>query len=105
MLRQSQGRQYRGHALTAGALQNQSVQLLLQMIQRDDAYKFLKNVRGSPAYFQKVMDDVLAMIRLLGLPTWFFTLSAADMPLAGSMDAPSLMRKLLQCCLRRRASG
>ena len=77
VLRQSQGRQYRGQALTAGAVQNQSV--LLQMIQRDDAYKFLKNVRGSPAYFQKVMYDVLAMIRQLGLPTWFFTLSAADM--------------------------
>ena len=26
----------------------------------------------------KVMYDVLAMIRPLGLPTWFFTLSAAD---------------------------
>ena len=77
VLRQSQGRQYRGQALTAGAVQNQSV--LLQMIHRDDAYKFLKNVRGSPAYFQKVMYDVLAMIRQLGLPTWFFTLSAADM--------------------------
>ena len=77
VLRQSQGRQYRGRTLTAGAVQNQSV--LLQMIQRDDAYKFLKNVRGSPAYFQKVMYDVLAMIRQLGLPTWFFTLSAADM--------------------------
>ena len=49
------------------------------MIQRDDAYHFLKNVRGSPAYFQKVMYDVLAMIRQLGLPTWFLTLSAADM--------------------------
>ena len=77
VLRQSQGRQYRGQALTAGAVQNQSV--LLQMIQRDDAYRFLKNVRGSPAYFQKVMYDVLAMIRQLGLPTWFLTLSAADM--------------------------
>ncbi len=77
VLRQSQGRQYRGQALTAGAVQNQNV--LLQMIQRDDAYRFLKNVRGSPAYFQKVMYDVLAMIRQLGLPTWFLTLSAADM--------------------------
>ena len=48
------------------------------MIQRDDAYRFLKNVRDLPAYFQKVMYDVLAMIRQLGLPTWFLTLSAAD---------------------------
>ena len=47
---QSPGRLYRGQALTAGAVQNDSV--LLKMMQRDDAYLFLKNVRGSPAYFQ-----------------------------------------------------
>ena len=49
------------------------------MIQKDYAYRFLKNVRGSPAYFQRVMYDVLGMIRQLGIPTWFLTLSAADM--------------------------
>ena len=77
MLRQSQGRLYRGQALTAGAIKN--VEVLHQMIRKDDAYRFLKNVRGSPAYFQRVMYDVLGMIRQLGLPTWFLTLSAADM--------------------------
>ena len=77
MLRQSKGRLYRGQVLTAGVIQDQSV--LLQMIQRDDAYKFLKNVRGSPAYFQRVQYEVLAMIRQLGIPTFFLTLSAADM--------------------------
>ena len=77
VLRQSQGRLYRGQTITAGTIKDQSV--LLQMMQRDDAYRFLKNVRGSPAYFQRVVYDVLAMIRQLGLPTWFLTLSAADM--------------------------
>ena len=77
MLRQSKGRLYRGQVLTAGVIHDQSV--LLQMIQRDDAYKFLKNVRGSPAYFQRVQYEVLAMIRQLGNPTFFLTLSAADM--------------------------
>ena len=77
VLRQSKGRLYRGQVLTAGVIQDQSV--LLQMIQRDDAYKFLKNVRGSPAYFQRVQYEVLAMIRQLGIPTFFLTLSAADM--------------------------
>ena len=74
MLRQTQGRLHRGQALIAGTIRNQ--QVIQQMIQRDDAYHFLKNVR---AYFQKVMYDVLGMIRQLGLPTWFLTLSAADM--------------------------
>ena len=76
-LRQTQGRLHRGQALTAGAVRNQ--QVISEMIQKDDAYRFLKNVRGSPAYFQRVMYDVLGMIRQLGLPTWFLSLSAADM--------------------------
>ena len=76
-LRQTQGRLHRGQRLTAGAVRNQ--QVVNEMIQKDYAYRFLKNVRGSPAYFQRVMYDVLGMIRQLGIPTWFLTLSAADM--------------------------
>ena len=33
----------------------------------------------SPPYYQRTFYDLLAMIRQLGTPTWFFTLSAADM--------------------------
>ena len=36
-------------------------------------------MRGSPAYFQRVQYEGLAMIRQLGIPTFFLTLSAADM--------------------------
>ena len=39
----------------------------------------MNDLRGSPAYWQTVQYDVLAMIRQLGIPTWFLTLSAADM--------------------------
>ena len=69
---------HRGQVLTAGAIRNQ--QVISDMIQKDYdyAYRFLKNVRGSPAYLQRVMYDVLG-IRQLGIPTWFLTLSAADM--------------------------
>ena len=49
------------------------------MIRTDTAFKFLKNVRGSPAYWKTVLLDLLAMVRQLGMPTWFLTLSAADM--------------------------
>ena len=63
--------------LTAGSVRNQ--QIVNGMIQKDYAYRFLKNVRGSQAYFQRVMYDVLGMIGQLGIPTWFLTLSAADM--------------------------
>ena len=46
---------------------------------KDKAYQFMKNVRGSPVYYQRTFYDLLAMMRQLGTPTWFLTLSAADM--------------------------
>ena len=48
-------------------------------MRNEQAYKFLKNVRGSPAYWQDPLYDVLAMLQTLGIPTWFLTLSAADL--------------------------
>ena len=40
---------------------------------------FLKTFSGSPAYWQNELFDVLAMLHALGIPTWFLTLSAADL--------------------------
>ena len=50
-----------------------------QFVRTNKAYSFMKNIRGSPPYYQRTFYDLLAMIRQLGIPTWFFTLSAADM--------------------------
>ena len=36
-------------------------------------------MRGSPPYYHKTFCKLLAMIRQLETPTWFFTVSAADM--------------------------
>ena len=52
---------------------------LQQLIRTEQAYKFLKNIRDSPAYWQSELYDVLAMLRSLGIPTFFLTLSAADL--------------------------
>ena len=52
-LRQTQGRLHRGQVLTTGSVRNK--QIVNEMIQKDYAYRFLKNVCGSPAYFQRVM--------------------------------------------------
>ena len=73
----SWGRTLGGHKITAGQLQNSSV--VEQLAQNEQAYKFLKNVRGSPAYWQDQLFDVLAMLWMLSIPTWFLTLSAADL--------------------------
>ena len=61
---------------TAAQARNQTV--LSQFVRKDRAYSFMKNIRGSPPYYQRTFSDLLAMIRQLGTPTWFFTLSAAD---------------------------
>ena len=73
----SQGRTLGGHKITAGQLQNPAV--LDQLVRNEQAYKFLKNVRGSPAYWQDQLYDVLAILQTLSIPTWFLTLSAADL--------------------------
>ena len=73
----SQGRTLEGHNITAEHLQNPAV--LEQLVRNEQADKLLKNVRGSPAYWQDQLYDVLAMPQTLGIPTWFLTLSAADL--------------------------
>ena len=56
----SQGRTIGGHKITAGHLWNPAV--LEQLGRNEQAYKFLKNVRGSSAYCQDQLYDVLAML-------------------------------------------
>ncbi|MES9882265.1 MAG: DUF6570 domain-containing protein, partial [Sedimenticola sp.] len=46
---------------------------------KDQGYRFLQSVRGTPPYWQKVQYKLLAAIKQLGMFTWFFTLSAADL--------------------------
>ena len=76
-LRQTRGRQQLGRNLDVGMVKNP--QLLQNLFKKDRAYSFLKNIRGTPPYWQKMFYKVLSMIRTLGIPTWFLTLSAADM--------------------------
>ena len=70
-------RQKPSRQFTASQARDQTV--LSQFVRKDKAYSFMKNIRGSPPYYQRTFYDLLAMIRQLGTPTWFFTLSAADL--------------------------
>ena len=38
----------------------------------------MRNIRGSPPYFEKCKKDLFAMRRQLGNPTWFWSFSAAE---------------------------
>ena len=76
-IRLSRGRLLSGQRVTAGILHNPEA--LQQLVRNEQTYKFLKNIRGSPAYWQNELYDVLAMLHKLGIPTWFLTLSPADL--------------------------
>jgi len=52
---------------------------LRQLMRNDNAYQFLQNVRGSPAYFQRAVRKLIAMVAQLGCPQFFLTLLSADM--------------------------
>ena len=43
-----------------------------------NSYMFMKNIRGTVAYWKDVLYNLLAMIKNLGCPTFFMTLSAND---------------------------
>ena len=44
-----------------------------------NSYMFMKNIRGTVAYFRNALFDLLAMFRTLGPPSLFVTLSANDL--------------------------
>ena len=48
------------------------------LVRLDEGYYIFRSIRNSPAYFESRKKDVFAMIRQLGLPTWFMSLSSAD---------------------------
>ena len=75
------------------AAQAKSPEILSQFMRNDRAYSFMKNIRGSPPYYQRVFHDLLAMIRQLGTPTWFFTLSAADLKWPDMIKTITQMKK------------
>ena len=48
------------------------------LVHSDQAYKFLQTVHGTPAYWQKMLFESLAMLKALGTQTFFMTVSATD---------------------------
>ena len=63
-------------SITAGDMLNSSY--INGLIQHNDGYKILRGIRNSPAHWQKEKTKLMAQIRQFGLPTFFLTLSSAD---------------------------
>lgn len=47
-------------------------------IQNDNAFHILRNITGSPAYWEQQKKNVMAMVRQFGICSFFVTLSAAE---------------------------
>ena len=67
-----------GQFVTASQIRS-NVQTLQNLICKDQAYLFLRQIPGTPPYWQRFMYEVVAMVKQLGIPTWFMTLSCADL--------------------------
>lgn len=48
------------------------------IVRLNERFQVLRNLRGSPPYWEKAKKDIFAMIRQLGLTTWFCSFSAAE---------------------------
>ena len=50
-----------------------------QWVSNDHAFRFMSSIKGTPSNWKKFKSEVLAMVKQLGAPTFFFlTLSYAD---------------------------
>jgi hypothetical protein len=67
-----------GQSVTASQVKSNS-QAFQNLLLQHQAYLFLQQIPGSPPYWQKFMYEVVAMVKQLGIPKWFMTLSCADL--------------------------
>ena len=68
--------QSKGSRFTAGQMLNDETQKKLTRL--DEGYYIFRTIRNSPPYLNMCKKEIMAMIRQLGLPQWFMSLSAAD---------------------------
>ena len=49
------------------------------LVRNDQGFLFMSKIRGTPAYWKRFQCEVLAMVKQLRCPSFFFTLSCADL--------------------------
>lgn len=75
-LRKSSEKTKDGTHITSDMLQDP--ESLKKLLKNDDALRFLQPIRGTPSFWQNVQKDLFAMLRQLGIPTWFCSFSSAE---------------------------
>ncbi|KAJ7984091.1 hypothetical protein DPEC_G00363740 [Dallia pectoralis] len=75
-LRKGKAKTRDGRKISNKLLQDKSE--VERLVRNRDATRFMQPLRGTPAYWDKTLKDLLAMVRQLGKPTFFLTFSAAE---------------------------
>ena len=65
--------------LTAGTVKNSFTGTIGWFVATDDAFLFISLIKGKSAYWKQLLYDVLAMVKQLGIPTYFLILSSANL--------------------------
>ena len=65
--------------LNAGMLSKNFKATVHQFIAQDKVYSFISSIKGTAAYWKNILFGVLEMVKQLGIPTFFMTLSCADL--------------------------
>ncbi|XP_065942676.1 uncharacterized protein [Magallana gigas] len=66
----------KGKAINSDMLRNPEI--LSKLLRNDEAIRFMQPIRGTPAYWSAIQKDLFAMLRQLGIPTWFCSFSSAE---------------------------
>ena len=58
--------------LTAGMVKNNFEEAIKSFVASDNAFSFIRWVKGTPEYWKLFLYDVLAMVKKLGIPNIFW---------------------------------
>ena len=77
--------------LTAGTVKSNFKGAFERFIVIDNTFLFIDPVKGTPVYWKQFLYDVIAMVKQLEIPTYFLTLSYADLKCE---ELPDIINKL-----------
>ena len=65
--------------ITAGMLPHNFSDTVKSFVANDEAYHSMNTIKGTAACWKRFLYEVLAIVKQLGIPTFFMTLSCADL--------------------------
>ena len=65
--------------LTVGMVKNNLKGTIERFVVSDNELSFMSSVKGTPTYWKRFLYNVLAIVKQLAIPTYFLTLSCADL--------------------------